>query len=107
MCSRRDSISDFAFFFSEKIILDISCESSAGQTIHMKCQALFTVENKKNIEMASAVVVGSWPFKNATKQKKMSHRTTKPTTRPVSPANTQISLSVHPVWQSSRLSLCG
>ena len=47
---------------SEKIRLDISCESSARQMIHMKCQAWFSnqsasneysqhvfMENKKNI----------------------------------------------------------
>ena len=28
-------------YFSEKIRFNISCESSAQQTIHMKCQALF------------------------------------------------------------------
>ena len=32
----------FSFFvFSETIKLGISCELSAKQTIHMKCQALF------------------------------------------------------------------
>ena len=31
----------FLFFFSEKIRLDISCESSARQRIHRKLQALF------------------------------------------------------------------
>ena len=35
-------------FFSEKTSLDISCESSAWQTIHMKCQDLFSLEKKKN-----------------------------------------------------------
>ena len=34
----------FTFFFSEKLRFDISCESSAEQTIHMKCQALFFPE---------------------------------------------------------------
>ena len=32
----------FIFYFSEKTSLDISCESSAWQTIHMKCQDLFS-----------------------------------------------------------------
>ena len=38
----------FFSYFSEKIMLDISCESSAQQTIHMLYQALFPVKNKKN-----------------------------------------------------------
>ena len=29
-------------YFSEKIRLDISCESSAEQTIHMKCRLIFS-----------------------------------------------------------------
>ena len=41
------------FFFSEKIRLDISCESSAKQMIHMKFQVLF----KKEIRISSAAVV--------------------------------------------------
>ena len=40
----------FLVFFSEKTSLDISCESSAWQTIHMKCQDLFSLNNKKNLE---------------------------------------------------------
>ena len=35
----------FFFYFSKKIILDISCESSAWQMIHMKCQDIFTENN--------------------------------------------------------------
>ena len=40
---------NFSFFFlySEKTSLDISCESSAWQTIHLKCQDLFSLKNKK------------------------------------------------------------
>ena len=30
--------------------LDISCESSAWQMIHMKSQDLFTIKNKKKIK---------------------------------------------------------
>ena len=37
----------FFFYFSEKTSLDIPCESSAKQTIHMKCQDLFSLKNKK------------------------------------------------------------
>ena len=36
----------FFIFFSEKIRLDISCESSAIQRIHMKHQALFPQKDK-------------------------------------------------------------
>ena len=37
----------FFFFFSKKTSLDISCESSAWQMIHMKCQDLFSLKNEK------------------------------------------------------------
>ena len=36
----------FNFFFSEKIRLDVSSESSARQRIHMKHQALFSSNDK-------------------------------------------------------------
>ena len=42
-------------FFSKKISLDISCESSAKQTIHIKCWDLFSLKNR----MLSAMY-GSW-----------------------------------------------
>ena len=50
---------DIHFFFSEKTSLDISCESSAKQTIHMKCQDLFSlkIKKKKKKKMSSAVFV--------------------------------------------------
>ena len=38
-----DKILFFSYYFSEKIILGISCESSARQTIHRKCQALLSL----------------------------------------------------------------
>ena len=46
ICSRRHL---FLFFFNFSMItsLDISCESSAKQTIHMKYQDLFSLKNKK------------------------------------------------------------
>ena len=37
----------FFFYISEKTSLDISCESSAQQTIHMKFQDLFSLKNQK------------------------------------------------------------
>ena len=36
--------------FSEKIKLGISCELSAKQTIHMKCQTLFRLKKKEREE---------------------------------------------------------
>ena len=45
------------FFFSEKTSLDISSESSAKQTIHMKCQDLFSLKNKKKKKKLSSVAV--------------------------------------------------
>ena len=49
ICSRRHSnfFFYFYFFFSEKPSLDISCESSTWQMIHMKCQDLFSLKNNK------------------------------------------------------------
>ena len=47
----------FFIFFSEKIRLDISCESSARQRIHIKNQALFSLKDKsKKIKMSSAAI---------------------------------------------------
>ena len=48
------------FYFSEKISLDISCESSAKQMSHMKCQDLFSLKiyiKKFNISPAAVVIV--------------------------------------------------
>ena len=57
ICSRRHS-KIYIYYFSEKTSLDIPCESSAWQTIHMKCQDLFSTENKKkNPKLLSALVV--------------------------------------------------
>ena len=49
----------FLFFFilSEETSIDISCELSAKQMIHMKCQDLFSLKKKKKKEMSSAAVV--------------------------------------------------
>ena len=41
-----DTIFYFFHCFSEKIRLDVSSESSAGQRIHLKHQALFSLEDK-------------------------------------------------------------
>ena len=37
----------FFLYFPEKTSLDISCESSAWQMSHMKCQDLFSLKKKK------------------------------------------------------------
>ena len=44
-------------FFSEKINLSISCESSTSQMIHMKCQALLFSEKKKTKNFLSDVIL--------------------------------------------------
>ena len=44
ICSRRH-FEIFFFNFSKKTSLDISCELSAWQTIHMKYQDLFSLKN--------------------------------------------------------------
>ena len=41
-----DDIHIYLLLFSEKIILDVSSESSARQRIHMKNQALFSLKDK-------------------------------------------------------------
>ena len=47
----------FLLYFSEKISLDISCESSARQMIHIKCQVLFSLKNDfKKLDMRSATI---------------------------------------------------
>ena len=38
----------FCFYLLEKISPDISCEFSARQMIHMKCQDIFTLKVEKN-----------------------------------------------------------
>ena len=41
---------DFIFFYlSEKTNPDISCELSAKEMIHMKCQDLFSLKIERNI----------------------------------------------------------
>ena len=62
ICSKRHSIFYF-IYFSEKTSLDISCESSAWQMIHMKCQDLFSLKNKKKKNkkklLSAAVAIGA------------------------------------------------
>ena len=47
------------FYFSEKTSRDISCESSVKQKIHMKCQDMFSLKNKKKKMSSAAVVIGA------------------------------------------------
>ena len=52
----------FFFYFLEKVRFDISCESSALQMIHMKCQTLVSLEIIiiiKKFRMSSAAVMVS------------------------------------------------
>ena len=51
------------FYFSEKTSLDISCESSAWQTIHMKYQDLLSLKNNNNKNRMSPVTIFAWRFK--------------------------------------------
>ena len=69
-CSRQHSKFFFFFFFSVKTSLDISCESSSKQTIHMKFQDLFSLKNrkkKKKILSSAAVVIGALRVKALTR----------------------------------------
>ena len=44
---QQQTIFFFDFLFSKKTSLDISCESSAKQMIHMKLEDLLYLKNKK------------------------------------------------------------
>ena len=59
-----DDIHKYFFHcFSEKIRLDISCESSARQRSHMKHQAFLSLKDKcKKIKVWSAAI-SVWGFK--------------------------------------------
>ena len=63
ICSRwHSTYLFFFFFFSEKLSLGISCESSAKQMIHMKCQDLLSLE-KKNQTFGCGSLIGSLSVK--------------------------------------------
>ena len=51
--SRRQT-GDLFSYFSYKIGSDTSCKLSPNETICMKCQILFSKNNKKNISLSSA-----------------------------------------------------
>ena len=59
-----DNFFIYFFYFSEKTSLDISCESSAWQMIHMKCQDLFSLKNKKKIFRMLSATNFAWGFKD-------------------------------------------
>ena len=53
-----DDIQNFFYLFFQRKQVNISCESSAKQTIHLKCQDLFCLKKKKKMSSA-AVVIGT------------------------------------------------
>ena len=56
-----DTLIFFYFYLSKKIRLEVSCESSAEQRIHLKHQVLFSLKNNENIFMnvSAEVVIGA------------------------------------------------
>ena len=53
----------FYFYLSKEIKLDVSCESSARQRIHMKYQVLFSLKNNENVFMNVVCYSRDWHFK--------------------------------------------
>ena len=49
-----DHVLKYFSYFSKKIGFNISCKLSPVETIHMKCQILFSGKNKKNINNSSS-----------------------------------------------------
>ena len=58
-----DYIHKYFFIVFRKIRLDISCESSARQRIHMKHQAPFSLKDKNKIQLVSSAAISVWGFK--------------------------------------------
>ena len=59
-----DDIHKYFFtVFLENIRLDISCESSVRQRIHMKQQALFTLKDKSKKNKVSSAAIFIWHSK--------------------------------------------
>ena len=58
-CSRRF----FYFYLLKKIRLDVLCESSALQRIHMKYEVLFLLKNNEDIFMNVVSCSCDWRFK--------------------------------------------
>ena len=53
----------FYFYLLKKIWLDVLCESSALQRIHMKYQVLFSLKNDEEIFMNVVCCSCDWCFK--------------------------------------------
>ena len=58
-----DDILIFYFYLSKKVRLDLSCESSAQQRIHLKHQVLFSLKNNETIFMHVICCCRDWRFK--------------------------------------------
>ena len=53
------------FSFFKELMLTLIVDASAKLTIHMKCQDLFSLKNKKNIcRISSATNVFAWRLKH-------------------------------------------
>ena len=53
----------FYFYLSKEIRLDVSCESSARQRIHMKYQVLFSLKNNEIVFINVVCSSRDWCFK--------------------------------------------
>ena len=53
----------FYFYLLKKIRLDVSCESSAGQRIHIKYQVLLSLKNSEKILKTAVCCSPDWSFK--------------------------------------------
>ena len=53
----------FYFYLSKEIRLDVSCESSARQRIHMKYQVLFSLKNNEKVFIYVVCYSRDWRFK--------------------------------------------
>ena len=53
----------FTFYFSKKIRLNVSCESSAEQRIPMNYQVLFALKNDEKVFMNVVCCSRDWCFK--------------------------------------------
>ena len=53
----------FYFYLSKEIRLDVSCEASAQQRIHMKCQVLFSLKNNEKVFTNVVCCSRDWHYK--------------------------------------------
>ena len=61
--SADDKLIMFFSYFSKKIGFDILCKLSPQETICMKCQSLFSGNNKKKYFKLSSAVIFTWSAK--------------------------------------------